>query len=403
LNRASTVAVGALVIALVVLASITGFLYFETSQALVTTNANLKQYQTEMAHLQSQIDSLSAQQQAQNGGSQPGILAQLSAMSAYLQSIRGSLTSSNTAALKSELSSLQDQLASIQLVEAGCAGSVSVSQRPVGNRTPVLLMQPNTIGSICVTYKAAWSDDPSIFSSLVSGWESVYLKNGSYPFALYVGNNSALGSFTTSATPNSIRPSANVSYVTVLFRVSALANSKGIYEYSAPYGYCGSMPMAVGYTASQLNGSNFPPRPPGHSCIAELYSPVSVGVVGINVTYLDIAASRLYLDQYTGSCAETSPGYSGNVPCFTYVRSDAYVFACSAAAATPSGCTVSFGSGSTGYDVIVWYPDTNQSVPWANCAYAVKNPTGQTPRMSEVCIPVTSSSFIVAGPPEPLT
>ncbi len=403
MNRNSTIAVGVMIIVLVALASITGFLYFETSQSLVTANANLEQYQTEIARLQSQIDVLNAQQQAQNGTSQSDILAQLSAMSDYLQSMRGSLNSSFTIALKSELASLQEQLANIQIVEAGCAGSISVSQRPVGNLTPVLLMQPNTMGSICVTYKAAWSDDPSFFSSLISSWESVYLKNGSYPFTMYIGNNSALGAFTISPTPGSIRPSANVSYVTVLYRVSALANSKGIYENSAPYGYCGSMPMAVGYSASQLNGSDFPSRPPPHSCIAELYSPVSVGVVGIDVAYVDIAPSRLYLDQYTGTCAETGPGYSGNVPCFTYDRSGAYVFGCTAAAATQSGCTVSFGSGSTGYNVTVWYPDTNQSIPWANCAYAVTNPSGQTPRVFEDCIPVTSTSFIVADYPSPLT
>jgi hypothetical protein len=220
---------------------------------------------------------------------------------------------------------------------------------------------------------------------------------------IYIGNSSARGDFTITPIPDTIRPSENVTYVTVLYNVSALANSKGIYEYSAPYGYCGSMPMAVGYNASQLDGSDFPPRPPPHSCIAELYSPVAVEVVGIGVTYVDIPASRSYLASYTEACSETGPGYSGNVPCFTYDKSQAYVFGCTAAATTPSGCTVSFGGGSMSYNVIVWYPDTNKSLPWANCAYAVSNPSGQTSRMFEECIPITSSSFIVASPPEPLT
>ena len=389
-------------IALLVLASITGYLYFETSQSLTKTNTDVKQYQTEIAHLQSQVDALKAQAQAHNGSFQSGFVAQLSAISNLLESAESSLNFTNMPSLKSQLSSLQEQLSDIQLVEAGCAGSVSVSHGPVGNLTPVLLMQPNTAGSICVTYKAAWSDDPGSFNSLTSGWESVYLNNGSYSFMMDIGNNSANVDFTISSTPSSIRPSEDVTYVTVLYHVSALANSTGIYEYSAPYGYCDSMPMAVGYSASQLNGSDFPPRPPPHSCIAELYAPVSVGVVGIGVTYVDIAPSRLYLSEDTGACSETGPGYSGNVPCFTYDRSGAYIFGCTASAATLSGCTVSFGTGSTEYNVTVWYPATNQSMRWANCDYLVRNLSGQTYRTFEDCIPITTNSFIVAEYPSPL-
>jgi hypothetical protein len=404
LNRTSA-AFASLSIGLLALASVTGYLYLETSQSLDRTNNSLNKYLTEITSLQDQINTLNALQQAQGTSPQPGILAQLSAMSNLLGTIRSSLNSSNNAALKSELSSLQEELNNIQTVEARCAGSTSVPQRPVGNLTPVLLMRPRTLGSVCVTYKAAWSDDPSIFDSLISGWESGYLKNGSYPFQMYIGNNSARGAFNIIPTPSSVRPSANVTFVTVLFNVSALANSRGIYEYSAPYGFCGSMPMAVGFKASQLNGSDFPPRPPVHSCIAELYSPVSVSVNGINVTLVNIAPSREYLttDTSTGSCSETGPGYSGNTPCFTYDRSGAYVFNCTSAAATPSGCMVSFGSGSTAYTLTVWYPDTNKSIPWANCAFSVSNPTGHTSLSFEQCIPVASASFIVAAYPDSLT
>jgi hypothetical protein len=189
--------------------------------------------------------------------------------------------------------------------------------------------------------------------------------------------------------------------VTVQYLVSAPPNSTGIYDHSAPYGYCGSMPMAVGFSASQFKGSDFPPRPPLHSCIAEMYSPTSVGVVGIGVTYVNILPSRGYLETSTsgGYCSQTGPGYDGITPCFTYDMTQAQVFVCTAAASTPSGCTVGFGN----YSITVWYPDTNQSMPWANCAYEVSNPTGHTSESFEVCIPVTPSSFIIASPYDSLT
>jgi hypothetical protein len=289
--------------------------------------------------------------------------------------------------------------------EANCAEAVPVPQRPVGNLTPVLTMQPGTMGSICVTYKTSWGGDPSVFNSLTSGWESTYLKNGSFPFMLFIGNNTGRGPFEITATPSSVRPTANMTYVTVQYDVTALPNSTGIYDYSAPYGYCGSVPMVVGFSASQLKGSDFPPRPSPHSCIAELFSPVSVGVVGIGVALVNIPPSRGYLvtDTTAGSCWETTPQYTGNVPCMTDNRQDASVFNCLVAAGTPSGCSVNFGSGSSAYTTTVWYPETNQTMPWANCAYSVSNPTGQTPKTFAYCIPLGSDSFIIAGPFDSLT
>jgi len=291
-----------------------------------------------------------------------------------------------------------------------CSGFTAIPQEPVGNLTPVILMQPNTVGYVCVNYKAAWDDDPSTFNATVSGWESLYLKNGSYPFQLYLGDSSgrlAPNAFNITATPGSIRPSANITLVAVLYRVEALSGSKGFYENSVPYGYCGSVPLAVGYSASQVNGSDFPPRPPPHSCIAEMYAPTSVGVSGIGLTLVDIPPSRLYLIASTGtvpSCSESGSGFNGYVPCFTYNETAATEFNCIAQAATSSGCTVVFGSGQTwGYNVTVWYPSTNQSFPWANCAYIVSNASGHTQEVYLDCIPIGTNSLIIAEPPSPLT
>ena len=270
-------------------------------------------------------------------------------------------------------------------------------------------MQPNTAGYVCVTYSAAWAEDPSTFNATVLGWETL-LKNGSYPFNLYFGDSSgrlAPNAFNITAAPGSVRPSANVTSVTVLYRVAALSDSKGFYEDSVPYGYCGSVPMAVGFSTSQVNGSDFPPRTPPHSCIAELYAPTSVGVSGIGVTLVDIPPSRLYLVADAGnvpSCSESGGGFSGYVPCFTYNRTAATAFECTAQAASSAGCTVAFGSGKTwGYNVTVWYPVADQSAPWANCAYAVSNVSGRTEKVYLDCIPTGTNSFIVAEPPGPLT
>lgn len=330
------------------------------------------------------------------------VLVAISAVAGYLVRAQNQIAASTTRTIETTVTTTTTATATIQVVEDSCAGGATVPQRPIGNLTPVLVMQPNSSGSICVTYRTSWGGDPSAFSRVMS---SPFLPNGSYHFYMYIGNDSITNAFSITPTPSSIRPAANMTRVTVVYRVTAHANSKGIYKYSAPYGYCDSMPMAVGYDVSKLKGSYFPPRPFPHSCIASLFVPVSVEVAGINVTYVDIAPSRLYLaGNSETSCSETiGGGYSGFVPCFTEDKSGAYVFDCMTTAATPSGCSVYFGNESTLYRVTVWYPDINPSFPVENCSYAVSNPTGQTPRTFYVCIPVGSTSFVVASLPEPLT
>ncbi len=304
----------------------------------------------------------------------------------------GNTTGANT-------SSLQMQIQTLQAKQA-CLGATPLPQRHVGNLTPVLQMRPNTTGTICVTYETSWGGSASAYTNDTAAAAS------RYPFGIVIGrNNSNSHSFTTSMLPSVVTPSAGMSSITVLYRVTALANSTGFYDYSAPYGYCGTMPMAVGYSASQINGSDFPPRPPLHSCPAEPYIPTSVGVSGINFTLVDIPASRSYMTAPTSTsfCSATSPAYTGNVPCFTYDKAQAYVFNCTAAAAASSGCTVTFGTGPSSFDVTVWYPVTNQTIPWANCYYVVSNGSGRTPAAWEVCLALTPGSFVVATPPGPLT
>ena len=296
---------------------------------------------------------------------------------------------------QSNISSLQSQLQTLQ-AEQACLLTTPVPQRPAGNLTPVLTMKPGTTGSICVTYKTYWGGNASAYTNSTASYAS------SYQFGIRIGrNNTASHSFIETAQPNPVTPSASMSSITVLYRVTALANSTGFYDYSAPYGYCGTMPMAVGYSGSQVNGSDFPPRPPPHSCAVELYIPSSVGVSGIGVALVNIPASRSYMT--TGDCSETTPSYTGNAPCLTFDRAQAYVFNCLAAASTPSGCTATLGVGPSRFNVTVWYPEKNQTFWWANCYYVVSNALGKTPATWEVCVPLTLSSFILATPPDQLT
>src|SRR2546426_2673000 len=254
MKKVATVALATTILALVAAASLSSYFYLETSKSLTAANQKNGQSQTELATLQAQIDSLSAQKP---GGSRStsGISAQLADVSNLLRSLK---TAQNSTTFNAESSALQAELNNLQMVESGCGGSTPVSQRPVGNATPVLLMQPRTTAAICVTYKASWSDDESRFNSTLQS-QSFWLQNGSYVFRMWIiKNNSVSHSFTITPSPGSITPSQYVGYVTVLYRVSALQNSTGFYDQSAPFGYCGGIPMAVGYSASQAKGSHLP-------------------------------------------------------------------------------------------------------------------------------------------------
>lgn len=105
----------------------------------------------------------------------------------------------------------------------------------------------------------------------------------------------------------------------------------------------------------------------------------------------------------SGGC---SPG-----PCETQRFSDAMIFTCAAAAATPSGCSVIWSTGVrysvapiVNYTVTVWYPSYNQpnEPASANCYYTVF-PVGALGRPTAVsfgyCLMVNSASFVVSPRP----
>jgi hypothetical protein len=171
--------------------------------------------------------------------------------------------------------------------------STSLSMQNV----PVLLMQPGSTGYICVTYQSAWRGNSSQFSSQ-------YFQNDTYQFALSIGKENCVTSmggggtctgtnsysFAISASPGSIHPSPETNYVSVIYTVHALGNSTGFYDYSAPYLYCGGMPMAVSYSQSKVNASDFTPMFP-IPCPLLLFAPVGVSVGGMNVMYVSFPGS----------------------------------------------------------------------------------------------------------------
>ena len=60
-----------------------------------------------------------------------------------------------------------------------------------------------------------------------------------------------------SAHLSSIHPPAATNCINVVHEVSSLGNSAGFHDGSAPFAHCSAMPMAVGYSATQVNASVF--------------------------------------------------------------------------------------------------------------------------------------------------
>jgi hypothetical protein len=153
-------------------------------------------------------------------------------------------------------------------------------------------MRPDSAGLVCVTYQSFWAGNATQYSQQ-------FFINGTFDFAISISREhcTSLGggiqcstirshSFLTGAFPSSIRPTVDTDYVTVVYAIAAMSNSTGFYDNSAPYEYCQTMPMAVGYSASQVNASDFAP-PTITPCPFLPFTPSSVSIVGMNSTYVE--------------------------------------------------------------------------------------------------------------------
>jgi hypothetical protein len=164
---------------------------------------------------------------------------------------------------------------------------------------PVLLMRPNSTGYICVTYQTAWQGNQDLYQRDPTYNSYPFLVNGTYRFVYFVVANYKCGtnpvasciqtishSFQITALPSYVRPSASMDFFTVEYAITALGNSTGFYYESAPWTGCLGMPLAVGYSASQVNASDFT-QPPTPLCLVQLFVPFSEYVTGMNVIYIN--------------------------------------------------------------------------------------------------------------------
>ena len=160
---------------------------------------------------------------------------------------------------------------------------------------PVLLMQPNATAYYCVLYQSAWQGNQSTYDSFYSSMNGTYLFGDNYsiwsfkcslPNGTGICWGNASNSFKITVLPDSVKLSANLDYVMVVYIVTSLSNSTGFYDETLPWTGCGLLPMAVGYSPSQVNTSDFFT----HVCpvpISYTFYPVAEYSTGMNITYVN--------------------------------------------------------------------------------------------------------------------
>ena len=126
----------------------------------------------------------------------------------------------------------------------------------------------------------------------VGEYWSHYSSFNSTQFGLGIINDSfyepSIGGYLITNGPFTFRPSANTDNVTVVYQITSGSNSTGFYWGAIPYWGCNSFPLAVGYTASQINASDFQSLAP-ITCLDFGFSPVSTSVGGmVDITYISL-------------------------------------------------------------------------------------------------------------------
>lgn len=129
-----------------------------------------------------------------------------------------------------------------------CDGTVIPPGSVRTGMVPVLMMEPNSNATICVTYE------------FTSDWNS-YPNKDIYPHGTFETTccNFDTKKFEVLSNPSmfNITGIYNGTTVTVMYKIYAAANSTGFYNSSFPFGSCNSYPLAVGYDPSQINASEF--------------------------------------------------------------------------------------------------------------------------------------------------
>jgi len=164
-------------------------------------------------------------------------------------------------------------------------------------RTPVLLMRPNTTGYVCVIYRTLWQGNQSQFLSygLANETDSFQSSGNPLNWTCVTYNESSMScaatfphAFTIQRLPSSVVLTGNLDYLVVVYAYSALGNSTGFYDETAPWWGCWGMPMAVGYPAVQVNATDFNLASILDECPPLGLNPLAEYTTGMNVTYVDI-------------------------------------------------------------------------------------------------------------------
>jgi hypothetical protein len=128
------------------------------------------------------------------------------------------------------------------------------------------------------------------------------------------------------------------------------------------------------------------------------------------VSYTDFRFPYVPWDSFANPVeyvSNSSDHCTGGGVCLTGDLREAFLFACTKAAASPQGCTVQINATNSiaFFQVTIRYPYVNQTVnanaPWANCALSNPrdHPGNQIPAY---CIPIGGSAFVATiqgGPP----
>ena len=135
-------------------------------------------------------------------------------------------------------------------------------------RRMVLVMQPNTEGTICVTYSVGYNASaPNIFNATkvqgvvniantqISG--SGYYRTLSPAPGVNITSNAA-SAFDSAVQNDSTTAQYHVNEVTVVYSVSASADASGIYDFSFPFDCPGLFPLAILGGSQTVISSNFP-------------------------------------------------------------------------------------------------------------------------------------------------
>jgi hypothetical protein len=194
---------------------------------------------------------------------------------------------------------------------------------------------------------------------------------------------------------------------------NVIAADSNIYYLAVPIFYAG---VSAGIIGTWETTTNFPdPSSPGpcasdgaylfctsyHNNSTVYYSRIGAPNPGAlvlqNPPPFPRAAYLLPAWYGSGGCGVSVNGTFAGAPCFGANINDAVVFNCATEAATATGCKTSVVSPTNtkyNYDVTIWYPKYNSSMPNSNCA--LQPSFGYDKPFHVWCISITQNAFIVA-------